>query len=392
MRGMNNIKILHVCLSCFYIDNHSYQENLLPRYHKKMGYDVEIIASQENFDENGEKTNEGEFREYLNEDNIKVTRLEYKNIIFSKKLKLYKNTERYINESNPDIIFVHGSQFLDLKIIREYCQKNPQVKLYIDNHADFSNSAKNFISKNIFHGIIWRKNVKQIISLTEKFYGVLPARVNFLNEVYKIPKSKIDLLVMGADSDYIQKLTENSSEEITLLKNSLIENDDFLIVTGGKIDNAKKEIFRLIKSVKEVKGVKLVIFGSVIEELQEEFFNAIDNPQIKYVGWIKSIESYKYFLAADLVVFPGRHSVLWEQAVGTGVPGVYKKWAGTEHINVNNNVIFLEDDSSQTLVDLLNQLKHKDRRRYRGLLENSKRIKDTFSYSKIAEKSINHMN
>ena len=36
------MKILHLMLACFYIDNYSYQENYLPKYHKKQGNDVEI--------------------------------------------------------------------------------------------------------------------------------------------------------------------------------------------------------------------------------------------------------------------------------------------------------------------------------------------------------------
>ena len=39
------MKIMHLMLSSFYIDNYSYQENLLPKYHKKLGYEVEIVAS-----------------------------------------------------------------------------------------------------------------------------------------------------------------------------------------------------------------------------------------------------------------------------------------------------------------------------------------------------------
>ena len=39
------MKILHLMLACFYIDKYSYQENYLPKYHKKQGHDVEIIAS-----------------------------------------------------------------------------------------------------------------------------------------------------------------------------------------------------------------------------------------------------------------------------------------------------------------------------------------------------------
>ena len=37
------MKIVHLCLCSFFPDNYSYQENLLPKYHKRLGYDVEVI-------------------------------------------------------------------------------------------------------------------------------------------------------------------------------------------------------------------------------------------------------------------------------------------------------------------------------------------------------------
>ena len=47
------MKIVHLCLASFYPDNYSYQENLLPKFHKELGYDVEVIASTQSFDEYG---------------------------------------------------------------------------------------------------------------------------------------------------------------------------------------------------------------------------------------------------------------------------------------------------------------------------------------------------
>jgi len=46
------MKILHCCLSQFYIDNYSYQENILPRVNKQMGHEVKIIASTETYLDN----------------------------------------------------------------------------------------------------------------------------------------------------------------------------------------------------------------------------------------------------------------------------------------------------------------------------------------------------
>ena len=83
------MKILHLMLACFYIDKYSYQENLLPKYHKKAGHDVEIVASLFTFDENGngkwlEKTDR-----YTNEHGIPVTRLEFSKGKFSSRLRHY---------------------------------------------------------------------------------------------------------------------------------------------------------------------------------------------------------------------------------------------------------------------------------------------------------------
>ena len=41
------MRILHLCLSCFYIDGYNYQENILPRINHEDGHDVRILASTE---------------------------------------------------------------------------------------------------------------------------------------------------------------------------------------------------------------------------------------------------------------------------------------------------------------------------------------------------------
>ena len=61
------MKILHLMLGCFYIDNYSYQENYLPKHHKLQGHDVEIVASLVTFDENGKATRLPHASKYTNE-------------------------------------------------------------------------------------------------------------------------------------------------------------------------------------------------------------------------------------------------------------------------------------------------------------------------------------
>ena len=47
------MKVVHLCLGSFFPDNYSYQENMFPKFHKQLGYDVEVIASLVSFDKNG---------------------------------------------------------------------------------------------------------------------------------------------------------------------------------------------------------------------------------------------------------------------------------------------------------------------------------------------------
>lgn len=382
-------KILHLCLASFYIDGFSYQENLLPKYHKKMGYDVEIIASLFTFDENGKASYLEKLKPYVNEDGIKVTRLEYKKSVFGKILRRYQGTYDAIIESKPDIIFIHGSQFLDIDKVVKYHKKYPNTKIYVDNHADFSNSARNFLSKNILHKIIWRKCAQLIEPYTTKFYGVLPARVKFLNNMYGIPKEKIELLVMGADDEKVIE-AEKIAVKNSIRKKYNINKSDFLIVTGGKIDNAKKQTLLLMQAVQKISDekVKLIVFGSVIPELKDEITKLIDGNKVQYVGWVESDESYDYFAAADLVVFPGRHSVFWEQVVGQGIPMIVKWWEGTTHIDIGGNVVFLYEDSSDEIQDQIYELLN-DKATYNQMnkVAKSNKKKD-FLYTEIARKSL----
>jgi len=383
------MKILHLCLANFYVDNFSYQENMLAKFHKNMGLDVEIIASLFSFDENGKGCYLIKSGSYINEYGIPVTRLEYKNSIFSKKLRQYKDVFEAIAKAKPNIIFVHGCQFLDIKYVVKYAKNHPNVRIYVDNHADFSNSARNFLSKNVLHKIIWKSCAKKIEPYTTKFYGVLPARVDFLKNIYKISEEKIELLVMGADDEKVKEAKDPIIRKQIREKHN-VNDSDFLIVTGGKIDNAKKQILLLMEAVKRIKmdNVKLLVFGSVLNELKKDVNYLVDGDKIQYIGWIKSEESYKYFAASDLVIFPGRHSVFWEQVVGQGIPIIAKYWEGTTHIDLGGNCKFLYNDSIDEIYDMIYSLICNKKE-----LTNMKKVAEEkgmnyFSYNEISSRAI----
>ncbi|MCR5742987.1 MAG: glycosyltransferase family 4 protein [Lachnospiraceae bacterium] len=379
------MKILHVCYVGAYNEGWTYQENLLSKYHARLGYDVTLICIPKEYVQG--KISISKDTDYINKDGVHVIRMPEKRNI-GNKLIWYKNTEDILNQFMPDILFVHGPQFMDASVVAKYVKHNPNVKMYVDNHCDYSNSATNWLSKNILHKVFWRHTAHVLEPYTTKFYGVLPARVDFLVDLYHLPKEKCELLVMGGDDDYIKSAgTDDSIMAIRSKYN--IDNKDFLIVTGGKIDKFKTQTLLLMEAVKKCNNrVKLIVFGSVAEELKNKVAELVDGEKVKYIGWIQPEESYNYFAAADLVVFPGRHSVFWEQVASQGIPMLVKDWSGTHHIDVGGNVEFLENDSTEELVKKIEYIvENPEHYKVMKKIAVDEGMKN-FSYMEIAKRSI----
>lgn len=255
------MKVVHICLCGPVTDGWNYQDNMLTKYHRKMGNEVTIITCKSIWGKNGvlEKDTRSN---YINENDIKVIRLENRiGRDVTSKFKVYKSLYKSIENEKPDILFIHGVAFLDVITIRKYLKKNNTVKVFVDNHSDFSNSATSWVSLNILHKVIWRHMAKIIEPYTEKFYGVMPARVDFLTEIYNTPKEKTELLVMGGDDEKISEV--KNPQIINKLRETLnISDSDFVIVTGGKIDEAKAQTLLLMEAVKNFNdNVKLIVFG-----------------------------------------------------------------------------------------------------------------------------------
>ena len=380
------MKIVHICMTQ-YSNGWTYQENLLSKYHKLTGNDVTMITSMYHYKEG--KLVEDIKSEFLDINGVKVIRLEKNSDGFMKKMPKYNYFYETLCKEEPEIIFSHGCQYRDVVFVCKYLKDNPKVKLFVDNHADYSNSATNFISKNILHKVIWKYYAHKLLPYTEKFWGVLPGRVDFLTDVYGLPKDKCELLVMGADDEFVEKSISEMADRKLRIKFD-IKKEDFLIVTGGKIDRAKLQIELLIKAVSNLdkEHIKLLIFGSIEDEIKDKIMSLVDGKKIIYAGWITPEQSYDYFAIADLVVFPGRHSVFWEQAAGQGKPMICKSWAGTHHVDVGGNVLFLKKDDVREIMSLLNSILD-DKETYERMSNIAqKKGMSYFSYKKISSRSI----
>ena len=312
------MRILHLCLGSFFVDNYSYQENILTKYHARMGHDVTVITSLFTFGEDGQGTFFFHSMEYDNSDGVHVIRLESrKPRIFFSTLRRFQGLFETVCRVEPDIIFSHNLSYADTTEIRKYIKSHPSVKLFADNHADYVNSARNWLSYHIKHAILWRHYAKVLEPYLIRCYGVTPMRCRFLKEMYHIAPNKIEFLPMGVDDNAIP---ENREEVRNMVRRELgIDKHDTVIFTGGKIDRLKNTHV-LISALEIMKNnhVHLVICGTLTPSM-EHLRESIDaNNHIHYLGWCDASRVMNCMVASDLACFPGTHSTLWEQAVGVG--------------------------------------------------------------------------
>lgn len=389
------MRILHCCLAAFYIDDYGYQENILPKMHKAHGHDVMILASTETYIDN-QKLGYLKPSSYFTKDNIPIIRLPYKKYLphpLVKKLRLYVGIVKAIENFKPDIIFLHDCQFLSITKITNYVKKNPQVMVFVDSHTDFINSARSWISKNILHRFIYRYCAKNIEPYVLKFYGTLPVRNDFLINVYNIDPRKVELLPFGAD-DSLFDWNDKTCIRKKIRDQLNISEKDFVIITGGKID-IRKNIHLLLQAINEIKNekstpdIKVILFGKPNTDLKETIDKYTSDPDIFHMEWLPSNEIFNYFFAADLAVFPGTHSVLWEEAVGLGLPCIFQKWLGIQHLDLGGNCLFLNEGKNieeikESIVNLINNPSMFNEMVRIAESEGPKR----FSYSQIAKHAL----
>ena len=378
------MKIVHVIIAAAYKEGYGYQENILPAKHVELGLDTYVISSNKEHPLG---------MHYINEDRVKVIFLPRVTSIMQK-IPLIRSFVKQTHgiysklvELSPDIIFIHGLQCFESLDVCKYCEKHPQVKLYVDQHADYYNSPISRWRTRLYIKKVYGYIAKQLEKYTIKFWGVTPWRVDYLQKVYGVKPEHTDLLVMGGDEKLIDW------ENRALLREQIrekfeIPKDAFLVVSGGKIDKAKN-IHLLLDAIKMMNdNVYFLLFGNMTKDIEEYCLPKIDK-RIKYIGWVDSKQVYPLFLASDLAVFPGTHSVLWEQAMACGIPGLFKDWdGGFNHIDCGGNAKILKDISIESLNAEITRLMD-EKEEYMKMKEFAEtKGRKTFSYIEIAKKAI----
>lgn len=310
------MKVVHLCLSCFYIDDFSYQENELVAQNIRDGHDVLVIASTESYGSDRQLTYLMPST-YIGSEGAKVVRIPYKSFLPQKvmrKLRIHNGVYSLIKEFQPDLIIFHGLCGGELLTVAKYKKNNPEVKFYIDNHTDFNNSANNFFSKYILHYLYYKTIAKISTKYASKVLCVSYDTLNFANSFYKIPREKLEFYPIGG-----KILPQNIYEEVRKKTRSLlsIKNEDRLFVQSGKIDDKKKLIEALKAFLKiDNPNCKFIIVGSLQNDIKiiAEKLISFDS-RVQFLGWKSPEELRKILCAADVYVQPGSQSATMQMSI-----------------------------------------------------------------------------
>lgn len=377
------MKIMHIAPLSPYNVGWSYQDNLLPKYQRKMGHEVVVVVSPFENTSNG-KVDVGE-TDFILDDGVHVYRRRrmFGNSPFGKAVS-FTDVGDILKSFQPDFVMIHSLMTLTVFQVIHYKKKyNPQCVIIHDNHLDENiGRRKTKLLTDLFYKY-WRFVNGFSKKYVAKYYGVTPWRQDFIVKRFGIEREKTDVLIMGADDELID--FDNRNQIRNDLRNQYNIGTDFVICTGGKIEKNKK-IDLLMKAVKGMPGVKLLVFGNVADNYKGEIEKSI-NENVIMLGWMNTKEINDVFLASDIAVFPGQHSVLWEQACACKIPCLFAYWDGMNHLNIGGNCAFICADSVEAIRNSI--MKYANTDIYEALREKADSpLTDVFLYKNIADKSL----
>ncbi len=350
------MKIAHLCLSCFYFDGFSYQENILPRQNIADGHETIIIASLESLDKNGKMIflNEGS---YLGTDGAMVYRIPYnKKIpkIIQHKVRSYQGLLDRLYEFNPDIIYFHGISAYELLTVKKYKILNPNVKFIVDVHSDKNNSATNWVSKYILHKFFYKSIFKSVEHLIDKIFCCSLEAKDFAEDIYSADKNKTEFYPLGGECISDQEYKERREKTRIALN---IQDDKILLLQTGKI-NKKKKLIEALHAFSKVPSDKFVylIIGNLEDEIKEEVEQLIaQDSRVKFLGWANNDQLKNYLCASDLYVQPGSQSATMQQSLCLRNPVLLDNVKSHTVFVKNNGWLINSTDEIYTILKLVDK-------------------------------------
>lgn len=351
---VNQMKILHLCLANFFIDNRAYQENELVAEHRRQGHDVMVIANTETHDEQGQRAFLPPGRSLTN-DGLPVVRLPYSPMFphfIGRSLRLHHGLYRMISEFAPDVIMFHGISSGALIPVARYSRRHPDVLFYADNHGDFVNSARSPLSRWGLHFLYYRPILHSALPVIRKVFGVSSLTLEFARKMYGVPESKLEFYPLGGhpvrEPDYTQRRTATRAR-------LGLSDENILLVQSGKQSRLKKlpEALRAFSKVPDPR-MRYLVAGLLMDDIRDDVEEiARHDDRIQFLGWVDPSDLEDFLCAADIYMQPGSQSSTMQTSLCCHCPVLLQDWEShLVYVDGNGWLVSAEEDILDVLGDI----------------------------------------
>ena len=375
------LNILHIGTACHFTEGMTYQDNLLSEQNVNDGHNVTYIS-------NCAKYIDGKLAAVPPEDTIlpnglRLIRVPFVHIVspfISEKFRKSKNLKALLEEIRPDVILFHGCCAWDLQVVAKYKKKHPNIKLYADSHADFRNSARNWISKNLFHRMFYKSIIQSVYASIDKIFYISLESKDFLTNLYKLPEDKLEFYPLGG----LIPSQENKTATCEKIRQELnLSDSDILLVHSGKMDALKRTtvLLRAFSKVDDAR-MKMVLLGSLPKETRLEIEALVNaDSRVAYKGWANADTLQQYLCACDVYLQPGSQSATMQNAMCCGASVMlYPHKSHSPFLKDNGWFVETEDDMYNAFLEI-----SRNPEILAAMGENSSEIaRDILDYRKLA--------
>ncbi|HKW01847.1 MAG TPA: glycosyltransferase family 4 protein [Vicinamibacterales bacterium] len=362
-------------VSTFYSEGMGYTENCLPRALAALGHDVHVITTVFNVYGN-EADYAKTYRAFLgpnrvspgrsSADGFQVHRLDA-NVVGG--YVVPRGLAAKVREIAPDV--VHSLEIASVPTYELAWQRMfRRFALFCETHQHMSvvkpflTQPGSFLRKASYR--MTRTLPTHLASLAvEKCYAIAPDCAEVAARFYGVPREKIKLQSLGADTELFHPVETSADESARsdLRRRLGFADDDVVCVYSGRFSEDKNPLLlaRAIDRLPDQAPVFRALF--IGDGVQRDEIASCRHTKI--LGFMKHRSLAEHYRAADLAVWPTQESMSMLDAASTGLPIVVSNRIGAVDRVSGNGRTYVEGDVD-SLADALTSLASREERRALG--------------------------